>query len=184
MLEEHISDTKKMKTYFSKKDALRLRKLSGHLLTQFVITEDSTFLEQSYVAYALAKLISKPHYLGYREWDRFKSKVTETLESGIRLLEKGNIKNYIKKLTTLSSEIEKIDEGLGHYVSNVLEKAHLRNANHLYASGMSLSKAAEITKISEQELLTYSGATKMHEVDVIKSIRERLKAIKKLEGKK
>ena len=41
-----------------------------------------------------------------------------------------------------------------------------------------------VTKVSEQELLTYSGATKMHEVDVIKSIKERLNAIKKFEGKK
>ncbi|MBI5158558.1 hypothetical protein HY992_00375 [Candidatus Micrarchaeota archaeon] len=71
------------------------------------------------------------------------------------------------------------------YVRTVVEKARLKIASRLYAQGISLGNAAEITGVSKRDVAHYSGKTMVHDrAGVTKNITERLGGVLKLFGKK
>ena len=79
-------------------------------------------------------------------------------------------------------EKTKTDQRLGHSVRATLEKARIRPAAPVYATGLSLKQASSLTETSELDLLRYIEKPKGHEqTTIIKTISKRVKEIEKLE---
>ncbi|MBR9707531.1 MAG: hypothetical protein GOV15_03790, partial [Candidatus Diapherotrites archaeon] len=78
-MSQWLENNKRILSSFKKNNSFDLRKISGQIISQAALTRDPVLLQQSYLAYALSKLLSKPHYIEYKEWQAFKTTVEEIL---------------------------------------------------------------------------------------------------------
>jgi hypothetical protein len=79
------------------------------------------------------------------------------------------------------ASIGKIDDEDRRFVKGILQKGKLKIASVLYAQGISLGNAAEITGAEKRELLLYAGQTMMFDrLCEKKSIEERMKDLREI----
>jgi hypothetical protein len=159
--------------YFKAGDANAMRELSNETMDRAAFAEDRTLVSISLVSYALGKLLSKPHLLKIEQWADFKAHILADFEKKEPL---------DKVLDHIKQEITAFDADVGNYLVDVIQKARIKQASRAYAMGLSLSKAAELTGADTTELLSYVGATKIHDrpFTQTKPVIERFAATKKV----
>jgi hypothetical protein len=170
---------KQLKEAFEKRDVSALKDLSNKCIENAALTEDEGMVNLSLISYALSKLLSKPHFLQDPGWRKFESDISKDLES---LLRNGKKPRPSKVLRDVIDDISGMDASLGYYVRDVVEKARIKQASRIYAMGLSLSKAAELTKADKFMVYEYIGETKVHEGAFVstKSILDRYKYARKV----
>ena len=104
--------------------------------------------------------------------ERFVRKVKEELK---------NVSEENKAVERLEAAIVELDESFGRYSDNVLRRSKIRKGSNLYAWGLTLSYAASLVGVEENELLTQSGQTRMvDEEGTTISAEKRLKHVEGL----
>ena len=166
--------------YLEKNDALQLRTLSNNLIEVAMSTEDQRVVDLSLISYTFSKMITKPHLVETKDYENFKKKLISVF---IKQMEKNDTKKEMAHM--LDDTIDLIidfDQNEGNYAINIIEQARIKQASRLYALGLSLSRAAEITNVNKNELLNYVGLTKIHERPFTQSkkITERYKIAKQV----
>lgn len=166
--------------YFKNSQALQLRDLSNDLIEKAVAVDNSAFVDLSLISYALSKLVSKPHLIGTAKWDQFEQKVLELLCVHDSIDAEG-IHEVLQEIITVVSAF---DASTGNYITNVIEKARIKQGSRAYALGVSLGKAAQLTCAPKSELMKYVGETKIHEREFTssKTVADRYKIIKRILG--
>ena len=168
--------------YLAENNALKLKDLSNHLIEQAVTTKDKRVVDMSLIAYGLSKLASKPHLVETKKWSQFKAHVLKHLAEEIK---KPATKEHLGKiLKCVVKDVTDFDKEAGRYMIDIIQKARIKQASRVYAMGVSLSKAAEVTGADERELLRYIGTTKIHDQPYTKtrSVAERYNTVKKAFG--
>lgn len=171
----------KLEKAFKNHDAKELRRLSNTTIEQSVLTEDKIGIEVSIVAYAFSKMFSKPHYHDKSDWKAFLKDVEEDLHDLVE--EKDNPDTVLKILQQdIQVDISELDEVACNFVRNSLHKSRVKQASRIYALGISLNRAIELTGADRIELQRYIGTTKIHdrEFTSVKSISDRFKTTKKI----
>ena len=171
MNEQYFDNSKRLLRFFEEEDVHSLRGLSEEITRKAALTRDQALLEEACIAYALCKLVEKPHYSRQPEWKDFKYKIENLLKKNIENIPKGS---HERDLQQLEGELFFLDKRHGQHVHNELEGARLRTAFLLYESGYSVSSAAEFAKTNKLELMKYLGNAKTHEFTPLKSINQRL----------
>ena len=77
------------------------------------------------------------------------------------VLEKSNEKKYREVVKNIFKRIGEIDDSLKLYIDDVLDKAKIVKGSKLYEQGVSIERAAELLGISQWELMSYVGKTKI-----------------------
>jgi hypothetical protein len=154
---------------------MELRELSNNSMESAAIRQDKRMVDISTVAYALAKLMSKPHLFKSDQWNRFKAHILQELRAK---------KSMGEALKRIIEDVNSFDIDLGNYVRDIIEKARIKQASRAYALGISLKQASELTGANFSSLLDYVGATKIHDRPFTKSksIVDRYKLTKKALG--
>lgn len=176
---EVVSLVKKMKAALGGNDTLELRKVSNSAIERVMLTRQPKLVEISLISYGLSKILGKPHYLENPDWNKFKREIEKELE---KTEEKRG-----KKLEKTIKIIYDFSEDAGNYIEGVIDHGRIKQASRLYALGLSLDSAAEMTKVREDRLLEYIGATKISEKThtISKPIKKRYSKTKEIlkEGK-
>ncbi|MCK4327341.1 MAG: hypothetical protein KAW41_02585 [Candidatus Diapherotrites archaeon] len=175
----------KLRKAFKAKNLTALKRISNQAIERAALTEDPEMVNISLIAYALYKLLSKPHVLESEQWEAFVKDVDADLAEGMALQEKGEaVGGLLEK--DIINDINKIDASLGNYVQDVIKKARMKQASRIYAMGLSLDKAIALTGADRFQLMSYIGATVIHERPFTrtKSVVDRYQTTKKILGEK
>jgi len=161
--------------YFENDQEMELRDLSNRAIESAALKQDKNLVDISIVSYALAKFMTKPHLFRSDQWDKFKQHILQELKKKTSL---ANI------LDAIIGDISGFDANLGNYARDVIEKARIKQASRVYALGISLKRAGELTGVSLSSLLDYVGATKIHDrpYTKTKSVVDRYKTTKRVLG--
>jgi len=164
----------KMVGYVESENAVDLRVVSNDMIDEAAVTQDKTFVTLSLIAYALSKIMSKPHLLKSDRWDGFKKHVIEHLSDGPKPV----------LLDEVVQDVREFDEEEGNYVTDIIDKARMKQASRVYALGLSLSQACELTGADMSLVSSYVGTTKIHERPYSRSgtVAQRYKNARKVLG--
>lgn len=164
---------------FKKRDAKKLRKLDESMLREASLAYSKKLYYMAVISYVLSKILSKPRYLEHTYHERIAG-IEKSLET-ISICKEDDcneeqFKAHFDKLETAIKNLEAEDP---RFVIDLLSKGKLKVAATLYAQGISLGMASEITGVEKQEILSYAGHTMMFDrIKEEKTATDRLKALK------
>jgi len=137
------------------RDIVDLRELSNHTVHNASIFQDEDSVSIAILVYALSKIIE-------RREGRFNYKpVIKLLSNAKKDLEEERVSDYRRKVRKLFDFISSVDSKLKLYIEKVINQAEIKKGSKLYAHGISLGRAAEILGISQWELMSYVGKTRV-----------------------
>lgn len=167
---------------FKSRNQKRLRKLNDEILKEVTLDFSNTKYELAVFSYVLSKIVSKPRFLS-----REKVPSIRKIEDDIRDMAQviGGVEELVvldkfRRIEESISQLEKIDP---RFVRDFMSKGRLKAAATMYAQGISLGLASELTKIPKQDILGYAGRTMMF--DRLKEempVKQRLKAARRILG--
>jgi hypothetical protein len=167
---------------FRARNQKRLRKINDVVLKEASLDFTPTAYELAVLSYVLSKIVSKPRFLGPDAAPRIR-KIEDELRDLVQVLGTGQeaaASASFKRIVTAIGQLEKLDP---RFVRDLVSKGRLKTAATMYAQGISLGLASEMTGISKQDILSYAGRTMMF--DRIKEempVAERLKAARRALG--
>ncbi|RLG19430.1 hypothetical protein DRN67_02705 [Candidatus Micrarchaeota archaeon] len=162
------------------KDVHALRKLSNQCLDKVSLEEKHAFLKPAMIAYALAKVIAKPHYWKGRSQTVFFNEALKKFERAAAVAEsdEGTALDLLEDVEKMLRALDVKDK---RFVRDIMEKAKLKTASTLYAQGFSLDRAIEMTGADKRELIKYIGKTMMFDrTGSARSMEQRLKALREI----
>jgi len=161
-----------------KRDLALFHTMEDKVLEQAIISHDKDFAELSIIAYSLRKLLSKKHIYLNSRWSGMQSKIIDDLRFCISQIEKNDIGRYNEKIKSVQDKIEKTDEVLGYYVTNILQNARVKLASNVYAYGQSAEQSADLLSADKEQLMSFVGVTKLADEDKkYKSIKDRVNVL-------
>ncbi len=170
----------KLLSSFRKRNQRMLRKLNDEILKGTALEFDQVRFNLAVFSYVLSKIVSKPRYLN-RECAGCLEKIEEALGSLADKIDSAPEDEVMEVFTELENAIAHLEEKDPRFVIGLITKGKLKTAATLYAQGISLGLASEMTGLDKQEILAYAGETMMFDrLRDEKSIAERMKAARKL----
>jgi hypothetical protein len=170
--------------FFKKRRDKKLRKIKDALIKEASMSANKLYFELAVVAYILSKITSKPRLTAPEYQDYLKD-----IEVGVRELTNAvrqgkkdtELFAYIKKIESSVKKMEKVDQ---RFLRDIVSKGRLKLAATMYAQGLSLGIASEMSGIEKQDIQDYSGNTMMFDrVKEEVKLKERLKKLKRYIGK-
>ncbi len=167
---------------FKKRNEKQLRRLKDSFLNEATLKTSKLYFEIAVIAYVLSKISSKPRLIG-REYQsellRIEKSLTE-FASGVGKYDDATLLRLLKNVEEDVNALERIDQ---RFFRDLVSKGRIKLAATMYAQGVSLGVASEISGIEKQEIQEYAGNTMMF--DRMKeevSIGERIKKARKMLG--
>jgi hypothetical protein len=165
---------------FSKRDSKKLRKLDDAILREASLADSKKLFHLAVISYVLSKILSKPRFLE-RQYAAKIAAIEKSLETISECTEECPEDEFLGHFTELEKAIKNLEASDARFVLDLLTKGRLKVAATLYAQGISLGTASEITGIEKQEILSYAGHTMMFDrLKEEKGVKDRLKALKAL----
>ncbi len=167
-------------TAFKKRNQKKLRKLNDGLQRILIPNFSKPLFELTVLSYILSKIVSKPRFLTavYKERMYLIERKFEELIKTIYSADENKIIQLFQGICNAIRELEKEDP---RFIQDLITKGNLKTAATVYAQGISLGIASEITKIDKQDILNYAGRTMMFDrIKEEKDIQERIKVARRL----
>ncbi|MCX6769715.1 MAG: hypothetical protein NT051_03475, partial [Candidatus Micrarchaeota archaeon] len=112
------------------------------------------------------------------------SQISMLLSSCAAHAKSADYRSLIACQAKLLNTIEKMDDEDRRFVKGILQKGRLKIASSLYAQGLSLGNAADVTGTDKRELLLYAGQTMMFDrVKETLTIQQRMKDLREIFSK-
>ncbi len=167
---------------FRKRKEKRLRRLKDALLNEATLKSSKLYFEIALVAYVLSKITAKPRMLS-KEYEDELLRIEATLTELVNGIGKYNDAELLKITKKIEAEVKRLERVDKRFIRDLISKGRVKLAATMYAQGVSLGSAAEMSGIEKQDIQDYAGNTMMfdrvkEEIDV----RERLKKAKKILG--
>lgn len=162
-------------------DVRAMRKINDRCLSETALK----FSEHAYVfalvSYVLSKILSKPRYLSESRAKQSFFALQTLLLQCETLAASANYPELLSCQNRILSTIEAMDERDRRFVKGILQKGRLKIASVLYAQGISLGSAAEITGTDKREVLLYAGQTLMFDrLKEKKGMAKRMKELREI----
>lgn len=150
---ENVSAIKELLQAVSDRNVKKMKDVANYVLREVPVTKDQHSIKISVISYSLSKIFNKDYYRkDEMRWQEFVIDLRNNLRSALERPE---------NLELVFSDIKRLDESVGRFVSQVTDKGLSKKASTLYAYGLSLGTAAGLTGTSKWELLKEIGQTKM-----------------------
>ncbi|MDN5367081.1 MAG: hypothetical protein PWQ11_492 [Candidatus Diapherotrites archaeon] len=160
---------------FEEEDDEFLRNLAVEMAKNAAVDQDKQKARLAVIAYALSKILAKPHFKQSPNWPRYRNAII----SALRDAEMGRETNVIERV---ERTIRRIDEEDGHFVKNIMDKARSKMAAIAYSVGISTSIAAHLFDADKNDLLDYIGKMKVHDEHIPRiGIKERIEALRRMQ---
>ncbi|HLC68686.1 MAG TPA: hypothetical protein VJH24_02505 [Candidatus Bilamarchaeaceae archaeon] len=157
-----------------------LRKENDRLVKQAVLAFSVVDYEAALLSYVLAKIVSKPRFFRAEHITAIKE-IEHQLVKLVRLPESAGEEDLKHYFVNIKKAIEQLEKKDPRFLTGLLNKGRLKIAATMYAQGISLGRASEMTDVNKQDILDYSGKTMMFDrLKEEKTIHERLKNARRL----
>ena len=162
-------------------DVRAMRKINDRCIEETAIKfEQPTYLF-ALISYVLSKIISKPRYYRQKKSKEALSAMALSLRLCEQQAKNADYNSLMATQNKILSSIEKMDEKDRRFVKSILTKGKLKIASTLYAQGISLGNAAEMTGTDKREVLLYAGQTMMFDrLKEKRSMDERMKELREI----
>ncbi len=147
---------------FSSTKQRAMRKATGVILNAVALDFSEELYHLAVYSYVLSKILSKPKFMGRMYLDK-RSEIKLLLYQLVSHAQKNRKKEFSSTLALLEKTILDVEVPDARYITTMVEKGKLKTAANLYAHGLSLSRAAEMTGVEKQEIMDYAGKTRMFE---------------------
>lgn len=165
---------------FIKRNQRRLRKLNDEILCAAAMNFTVTYFNLAIFSYVLSKIVSKPRFLS-GEYESCLHDIELALKKLADSLDVAGEEEILNIFSEIQKAISYLEERDPRFVIGLVTKGKLKMAATLYAQGMSLGIASEMTGMEKQEILNYAGETMMFDrLKDEKGIHERMKFARKL----
>jgi hypothetical protein len=164
---------------FRKRDQRSLRKLNDEVLKLTAVGCDKVCFDLAVYSYVLSKVVSKPRYLG-KDYEQSLKGISQVFQMIVDKMESPDQEEILSLFSDLENAIARLEEKDPRFIVDLVTKGRLKMAATLYAQGIGLGVAAEMTGLDKQEILDYAGETMMF--DRLKeemTIEERIKNARK-----
>lgn len=162
-------------------DVRAMRKINDRCIEETAIKfEQPTYLF-ALISYVLSKIISKPRYFRQKKAKDSLSALTLSLRLCESQAKSADYRGLISTQNKILTSIERMDEKDRRFVKSILTKGRLKIASTLYAQGISLGNAAEMTGTDKREVLLYAGQTMMFDrLREKRTMEQRMKEIREI----
>jgi hypothetical protein len=137
-----------------------LKELSNHTIHDASIFQDKDSILIAIIIYSLSKIIARSEGRT-DDWDKVKDETIKEVERAETFLTNDREEDYRSKIKKLLRNIGKLDKMLSFYIEDIFEKARIIKGAKLYEHGLSIGRAADFLGISQWELMSYVGKTKI-----------------------
>ncbi len=162
-------------------DVRAMRKINDRCIEETAIKFSQHTYLYALISYVLSKIISKPRYFKQKKSKDALSSVASLLRSCESYAKEANYNELLSTQNRVLFSIEKMDDEDRRFVKGILTKGKLKIASTLYAQGISLGSAAEMTGTDKREVLLYAGQTMMFDrLKEKKGIEERMKDLREI----
>lgn len=167
---------------FRKRDARRLRKINDDILIAAAMEFSQPMFNLAVFSYVVSKIVSKPRFLRH-EYEPQLKEIERCLEELSQRSESANEQEILSVFPRLEKAVKALESEDPRFVIDLVTKGKLKMAATLYAQGISLGTASDMTGMEKQEILDYAGETMMFDrLKEEKSITERMKLARGLLG--
>ncbi|MFA5077783.1 MAG: hypothetical protein WC488_05150 [Candidatus Micrarchaeia archaeon] len=165
---------------FKKRDGKKLRKLNESILREASLVYSKKFYWLAVIAYVLSKILGKPRFMERKYYEHM-NRMQSDLEKLANCQAECTEEEFQQHFTKLVSSIKSIEAQDQRFLTDLLTKGKLKVAATLYAQGISLGTASEITGIEKQEILSYAGHTMMFDrIREERGLKDRMAALRRL----
>lgn len=159
---------------FKRRNQRALRKLNDQILIEAAINFTRPLYGLAVLSYILSKIVQKPRFLTSEY-----SKQLLEIEKKLAFAETARTEDeaeLLRRFHDVESSIVSLEKRDKRYLIGLVEKGRLKTAATMYAQGISLGVASEMTGMDKQEILSYAGDTMMFErIKEELSIKDRVK---------
>ena len=165
---------------FKSRNQRKMRKANDKIMRAAALEFSKEMYSLSVYSYVLSKVLSKPRFMGKAYSERH-AELDRLLSDMVAHSGKKDSKNFSNSLKSLQNAIESLEHTDSRYITGMMAKGRLKTAATLYAQGLSLSTASEITGVEKQEIMDYAGKTLMFDrVDEKDSLQKRVKKARRV----
>ncbi len=142
-----------------KRDYVALRDISNHIIKTASIFQDPDSIQIAVITFSLYKIITRSE--GSEE--QIAKKVINILLKSHHYLKDNEEGKYQANIKRLFKTISEMDGKLKLYIEEVIDQAQIKKGTNLYAQGISMARTSQILGVSQWELMSYIGKTKIIE---------------------
>jgi hypothetical protein len=165
---------------FRKRNQRKLRKLNDALLRALVPNFSKSLFELTVLSYVLSKITSKPRFLG-KEYEQKMFAIESKIERLIREYHGKSEEEIAQMFVDIEKAIKDLESGDPRFIVDLITKGNLKVAATVYAQGISLGVASDLTGMNKQDILDYAGKTMMFDrVKEEKTIQDRMQVARRL----
>ncbi len=136
-------------------DVFAVKYLSDHTIHNASIFQDEDSIAIAVLTYALGKIIEmKFEQINYNT-------ICTNLSNARDELIENRIDQYRKQIQKTMSYVSNLDAKLKIYIQEVINKAQIKKGSRIYEHGISLSRASALLGVSQWELMSYIGKTRI-----------------------
>ena len=158
-----------------------MRKINDRCIEEAALKFGKHVYLYALISYVLSKIMSKPRYFRNSRARQSVSSLAGLLSSCEGYAQAADYVSLLSCQNKVLSSIEKMDMLDRRFVTGILQKGKLKIASTLYAQGISLGNAAEMTGADKRELLLYAGQTMMFDrLKEKNGISERMKSLREI----
>lgn len=138
----------KMLDALQKRDSVVLKGLSDKAIAKISVYQDENLLSVAVALYAMSKIL-----------ERSGKPISQAMIKNIRhaMLCIPDPVKFEACMRKLLDYLQRVDDKLKMYMQDVIEQANIKKGSHIYASGISTGRVAEMLGISQWELMKYLG---------------------------
>ena len=167
---------------FRKRNEKRLRHLKNELIKEATLKSSKLYFEIAVIAYVLSKITSKPRLMS-KEYGNDLRRIEKALRELLNKMGRTDDATLLRIIKEIEKEIKTLEKVDRRFIRDLISKGRLKMAATMYAQGVSLGVASELSGIEKQDIQDYAGNTMMFDrVKEEVSIGERLKKAKKILG--
>ena len=164
-----------------KGNSYELNKLSNVTLHNAGVFQDQDSIAVGVLVYSLSKIYDRPRLRDKPALEKLRIKVVNHLKEAQRELQQNQLKGYNRWIKKIFQDIGSFEKKFGMYITEALKQAKIKKGGRVYEHGISAGKAASLMGVSKWDLMSYLGATKLHEkVKNVVSIDERVSLARRL----
>jgi hypothetical protein len=165
----------------SERDVRSMRKINDRCIDETAVKFGTHTYHYALISYVLSKVISKPRYYKQIRAKESLAKVSALLKQCEGFAKSADYSSLLSCQDKILTSIEKMDETDRRFVKGIITKGKLKIASSLYAKGISLGSASEMTGTDKLELQLYAGQTMMFDrLREKKTIKDRMKDLREI----
>lgn len=165
---------------FRQRNQKELRKENDRLVKQAALQFSKPVYQLAVLSYVLSKIVSKPRFL-HAEYAIRMREIEGRITDAMRKAERATEEQFLERIGAIERAVERLEVQDARFLRDLVSKGRLKVAATLYAQGISLGMASEMTGINKQDILDYAGQTMMSDrIKEEKTIYDRLKVAREL----